>query len=129
MLCEIIQTRKQERYTTNTLHNKLQIFNVENPQRGKRPEIIHYQCKSYTPKFYSKQVRVLWERTEYEISSPTKPNEKIQKQSPKTHSTWLIMEAVMYELSKICFSSTAKKMPVFFFLTHSQNVSIDVYSI
>ena len=48
---------------------------------GPSPEIIHYQCKSYRPKFYSKKVTVLWERKEYEISSTTKGAKTITKNS------------------------------------------------
>ena len=41
--------------------------------------MIHYQFKSYTPKFYSKQVRVLCKSKEYDISLTTKPNRKDTK--------------------------------------------------
>ena len=92
--------------------------------------MIHYQYKSYTPKFYSKQVRVLCKSKEYDISLTTKPKRKDTKTTTKTHNMWLIMEVVMsgcrhllvysralkelikkreYELSKICFSSTVEQ--------------------
>ena len=55
--------RKQERYTTNqyTIHHKFLTRKTlkEVKTMGPSPELIHYQYKSDTPKFYSKQVRVL----------------------------------------------------------------------
>ena len=74
------------------------MFSVENPQRGKTsgpsPKLIHYQFKSNTPKFYSKQVRVLWSFEEYDVSSK-KLNSTRGTKSTKTHNTWLMTEAAM----------------------------------
>ena len=43
---------------------------------GPSLEMIHYQYKYCTPKFYSKQVGVLCKSKEYDISLRTKPNRK-----------------------------------------------------
>ena len=75
-----VHNKTYELYTTKSLTSKTL---KEVKTTGPSLETIHYQCKTYTPKFHSKQARVLWERKEYEISSSTKPNSKTQKPTTK----------------------------------------------
>ena len=140
MICARLlkENKKDTQQTQCTIHHKFLTWKTlkEVKTTGPSPEMIHYQYKSYTPKFYSKQVRVLCKSKEYDISLTTKPNRKDTKTTTKTHNTWLITVAVMsgcrrllvyskalkestkkreYELSKICFSSTVEKCPFFVF--------------
>ena len=126
------ENKKDTQQTQCTIHHKFLTWKTLKEVKTTRPspEMIHYQFKSYTPKFYSKQVRVLCNSKEYDISLTTKPNIKDTKKTTKTLSAWLITEVVMArcqrllvcsrvlkestkkwanEFPKICFSSTAKK--------------------
>ena len=68
-----------------TIHHKFLTWKTlkEVKTTGTSPEMIHYQYKSYTPQFYSKQVRVLCKSKEYDISLTTKHNRKDTKKPPK----------------------------------------------
>ena len=98
MLCKIIQRQQEDtKQTPCTIHHKFLKWKTLKEVKTTRPspEIIHYQCKTDTPKLYSKQVRVLIESEEYSVSSKAKLNKKDTKTTPKTHNPWLMTEAAM----------------------------------